>query len=129
VSNHNIEQNGYISISTDTSRGATIRTAYVEREVRAYAIFENEVSTITMWNSLTAIFGSLGLASLTFAVGIWTAYSFADKLTPQGDIMAHVVAWGCCVAWLIFWAIAIFAFFSRRTVWRAIRAESKQPRS
>ena len=93
--------------------------------MKAYAIFESEVSTITMWNSLTAIFASLGLASLTFAIGIWTAYAFADKLTPQGDIMAHVVAWCFFVAWIVFWAIAIYAFFSRRAVWSAIRSQSK----
>jgi hypothetical protein len=87
MSNLDSGQTGQPSISAESSRGATINTTYVTREVKAYAIFENEISSIKFWNSFTGIFASLGLSSLTFAVGIWTAYSFVDKLTPEGAIM------------------------------------------
>jgi hypothetical protein len=119
---------GKPSISTDiSSRGATIRTAYVEREVTAYAIFENEVRTISMWNTLAGVFTSIGAATLSFAIGIWTSAAFTDKLPPEGNILSHVVAPVFCFATIVCWAIAIWAVVSRSKTWAAIRTESKQP--
>src|SRR5580704_13540876 len=98
------------SISTDTSRGATIRTAYVEREVKAYAIFENEVRTISMWNTLAGVFASAGAASLSFAIGIWTSAAFvAEKLPPEGAVLSRFAAPAFCIATVIFWFIALWA--------------------
>jgi RsiW-degrading membrane proteinase PrsW (M82 family) len=114
------------SISTDTSRGATIRTAYVEREVKAYAIFENEIQTITMSNTLASVFWAVGIASLSFAVGIWTNAEFVEKLTPEGSILSHVIAPALCVVTVICWALAVWAMCPRRGTWTAVRSESKQ---
>ena len=114
-------------ISTDTSRGATIRTAYVAREVKAYAVLENEVKTISMWNTLAGVFVSAGAATLSFAVGIWTSAAFADKLTPQGEILTRFAAPALAATTVILWLLAVWAIWSRSRVWVAIRRESKQP--
>jgi hypothetical protein len=116
-------------ISTEPLRGATIRTAYVEREVRAYAIFENEVRTISMWNTFAGVFFSLGAASLSFAVGIWTNWSFAVSMPPEGSILSRFVAPALCLVTLVFWGLALWAVYSRRQTWNAVRTESKQPTS
>jgi hypothetical protein len=112
-------------ISTDSTRGATIRTAYAEREVKAYAIFENEVQTLTMWNTLAGIFMSLGAACLSFAVGIWTNAAFAEKLTPEGVIFSKFVAPTFCLLTLVSWGIAIWAVYSRSRTWEDVKAETK----
>jgi hypothetical protein len=124
-----IDQSNVGSISSDISRGATIRTAYVEREVRAYAIFENEVRTISMWNTLSSIFSAISLAFFGIAVGIGTTYAFTDKVTPEGNILFHFAAPACCIITLICAVVAGYAVYSRGAAWRAIRAESKQPKT
>jgi hypothetical protein len=111
----------------DVPSGATIRTAYVEREVKAYAVFENEVKTISMWNTLAGVFASTGAATSSFAIGIWTSASFVDKLTPEGAVLSRFAAPGLCVVTVILWSLAIWAIVSRARVWSAIRKESKQP--
>ncbi|MGO8844296.1 MAG: hypothetical protein ACLQFI_02910 [Methylocella sp.] len=117
------------SISTESPRGATIRTAYVEREVKAYAVFEHEVRTISMWNTLAGVFSAFGAASLSFAIGIYTNASFAEKLTAEGIVMLHFVAPALGVIAVLSWSLAVWAIYSRRGTWTAIRTESKQTRS
>jgi hypothetical protein len=115
------------SISVESPRGATIRTAYVEREVKAYAVFEHEVRTISLWNTLAGVFSAIGAAFLSFAIGIWTNASFAEKLTAEGIVMSHFVAPALCVFAAVSWIIAGWAIYSRARTWTAIRSESKQP--
>jgi hypothetical protein len=117
------------AISIESPRGATIRTAYVEREVKAYAIFEHEVRSISMWNTLAGVFTSVGAAALSYATGIWTNASFAEKLTAEGTVMSHFVAPTLCVIAIVCWFVAGWAIVSRAKTWNAIRAESKQPKA
>lgn len=115
------------AFSTQTTRGATIRTAYAEREVKAYAIFENEVQTLTMWNTLAGISTALGTAALSFAVGIWTNAAFAEKLTPEGIVVSKFVAPALCIVAAVGYGLAIWAIKSRGKTWNAVKTESKQP--
>ena len=97
--------------------------------MKAYAIFENEVRQISMWNALAGVFSSAGAACLSFAVGIWTNASFAEKLTAEGTVMSHFAAPGLCAMTVVFWILAIWAIVSRSKLWSAIKSESKQPRA
>jgi hypothetical protein len=108
----------YLDIISVAER-ADIRTAYLEREVKTYAIFENEVHTISMWNTLAGVFTSAGAATLSFAIGIWTNAAFAEKATAEGNILSHVVVPAFCVVTLICSGIAIWAIVSRRGTWTA----------
>jgi hypothetical protein len=77
-------------IFTELPQGATISTAYVGRQMRAFAIAEHEVRTISMMNTLATIFFSVGTTCLGFAIGIWTNAMFYETLTPEGRILSHV---------------------------------------
>jgi hypothetical protein len=105
-------------------QGATISTAYVGRQMKAFAIVENEVRTISMMNTLAIIFFSIGTTLLGYAVGIWTNSMFADKLTPEGSILSHVIAPILCALALTLGCLGIWAIRSRSTTWNAIRQES-----
>jgi hypothetical protein len=112
------------TILTQSPQGATISTAYVGRQMRAFAIAEHEVRTISMMNTLATIFFSIGTTCLGVAIGIWTNAMFYEKLTPEGTILSHVAAPGLCVFWLIFVVLGFWALRSRSATWEAIRRES-----
>jgi RsiW-degrading membrane proteinase PrsW (M82 family) len=111
-------------ISTQQALGATISTAYVGCQMRAFAIVEHEVRTISMMNTLGTIFFSVGTTCLGFAVGIWTNAMFYDTLTPEGRILSHVIAPFLCGLAFVLGCLGVWAFRSRSTTWDAIRRES-----
>src|SRR5271155_2384791 len=109
------------SILTQLPQGATISTSYVGRQMRAFAIAEHEVRTISTMNTLATIFFSVGTTFLGFAVGIWTNAMFYDSLTPEGRLLSHVASPILCVVALIFVALGIWALRSRSVTWDTIR--------
>lgn len=116
-----------LPISTETGRGAFVSHTYVRRDVKTYAVFENEVSHIALFNTLSTVGFSVGSALLAFAVGIWTNWSFVekDKMPPEGTIMSQVMAPGLAFLALVVWALALWALYSRGSTWEAIKRESK----
>lgn len=112
------------SISVDTGRGATILTAYTEREVKAFPIFENELESLSFLNTMTLVFFSVGSAFVSFAIGIWTNAAFADKLTPEGIVAAKYGAPLLCVLSLAAYVLGIIAMFSRSSQWAKIKAHA-----
>jgi hypothetical protein len=82
---------------SDNPSGATIVTAYARRRVRAYPVFENEIRSISTFNSLSSICFSFMSAFVSFAVAIWVSALFVDKPPAEGVILSHVVAPACCV--------------------------------
>lgn len=116
-------------ISTEVPRGATISTAYAERQVKAYAVLESEIKTISFFNTLATVAFSVGAAFISTAAGIWTNAAFVtDKiLPPEGAILAKFVGPTLCVLALIAFALGGWAIHSRRSVWAAISQQSKPP--
>lgn len=117
-------------IGVPSGRGAFVSHTYVERDVKTYAIFENEVSHISTFNTLSTVGFSVGSALLAFAVGIWTNWAFVDKkaMPPEGVILSTVVAWGLIVLSVGAFAFAFWARWSRGNTWQAIKEQSKTPR-
>lgn len=105
--------------------GARITTAYVGREMKAYAIVEGEVRTISMMNGLATVFFSAATMFLGFAIGIWTNAAFYETLNPEGKILAHVVAPVLCGMTVLGVILGFWALRNRGTTWDAIRRESK----
>jgi hypothetical protein len=116
-----------VGLTANPARGAFISTAYVSREVKAYAVFENEFDTISRLNALSTVWFSLCSAFASLAIGIWVNAAFVDKLTPQGDILCHVVAPGLCSASVVTLMLGGWSVLSRRSTWSKIRRESVSP--
>jgi hypothetical protein len=111
--------------SANIPRGAIVTPAYVEREVKAYAVFETEMHTLSFLNTLATTFFSIGSSLASIAIGIWANGKFTEKLSPQADILANFAAPGLCVLAAIFVGLGIWAICRKQTVLDAIRSESK----
>jgi hypothetical protein len=112
-------------VSAQIPRGAILTTAYAEREVKVLAVLENEVQTISTFNTLTTAFFSAGTSLISIAVGIWANGAFSEKLTPEGTVLSHFGAPILCVLGLLMYYLASWAYRTRKSALDSIRAESK----
>ena len=101
------------------------RRADAEREVKVLAVLENEVHSISTFNTLTTAFVSGGTSLISIAVGIWANGAFSEKLTPAGTVLSHFGAPLLCVLGLLMYFLAIWAYRARKSALDAIRSESK----
>lgn len=104
--------------------GATIKTVYVERQVKAYAFLETEVDTLSYLNMQATIFYSVGAGLFSLALGIWTGALFADTLTPEGMIASKFVAPLLCILAAVFLKLARGAMQKRQKTITEVGKES-----
>ena len=97
---------------------------YTERQVKAYPIFESELESLSFLNTMTLVFFSVGSATISFAVGIWTNATFAEKMTPEGVVASIYGAPVLLVAAAICYGLGGLALYSRRQQWSKIKTES-----
>jgi hypothetical protein len=109
----------------DTERGAYLHTVHTERTVKVYAVFETELEHISLLNTLTVVFSSIGSFFLAGLVSIIVAWATQGQLTESGMIFVECVAPICGVIALLCYAGAAWVFFSRRARWREIGIQSK----
>jgi hypothetical protein len=109
----------------ELARGATISTAYVGRQVKAYAVFDSEVSTLSTLNAISTVCVGLTSGFMSLALGILANAAFAERETPAGSIMVKFVVPALFVLALIAFLIAIMAIRHRRESWKAVQTESK----
>ena len=105
-------------------RGATVRSLYVEREVKVFAIHEFEVEVLSQFNTLATAGFSVGAALISYSIGIWTNAAFSEKLTPMGEASSHILApilAALGVASLLF---ALWALWRRKSAWTTIQNQS-----
>ena len=105
--------------------GARIETAYVGREVRVYGVLQSELNTITMFNTLSTVFFSVGSFLLALGLGFLANAAFAERWPPEGAILAKVGSPLLCLVALICYLIAGWAVRSKRSAWQSICDESK----
>lgn len=111
--------------STETHLGATISTAYAEREVKVFGVLESEARMISMFNTLSTTFFAVSSGLTSVAIGIWVNASFVEKATPTGELLSRFAAPALCCLALIFAGLGIWARSSRGSTWDAIQRESK----
>ncbi len=108
-----------------TARGATVDPTYIAREVKVYAVLENEVKSIAMFNTLSTALFSLSAGFFFCAVGIWANAAFAEKLTAAGEILKSFIAPGLCVLALMSAIGGYLVHNKSGSTWDSIRKESK----
>lgn len=112
-------------VYSDSARGATVRTTYVEREMKAWAVFDTEVEALSSLNTQATVFFSVASGLLSFAVGIWISAVFTEQLTPAGMLATSIAAPTLCVLALVFFGLAIGAWWKRRSTLAVIRQQSR----
>lgn len=108
-----------------TTRGAIITTAYVERQVKAYAVLETEVSSLSTLNTLATTFFSVGTGLASVSAGIWITAAYTENLSATGEVLAKTVAPLVLVLSCIFFWLARWAVQSRRSSWQVVVDQSK----
>jgi hypothetical protein len=107
------------------SSGATVTPLYVQREMKVYAVHEHEIHSISMFNTLAAVFFALASFIASAGLSIWTNRMFYTELTPAGIIGANYVAPGLLLLAVIFVMVGAFAIRKRESTWKAIKKESR----
>jgi hypothetical protein len=118
-------QDEEVSISAEIPRGATIETAYVERQVRAYAVLENEAESLSAMGGQATTFIAVATFSYSIAIGIWVTAAFAEKVTPEGTVLAHFGAPILLGLGVVFTVLTVMVRRSSGSTWDRIRKESK----
>jgi hypothetical protein len=108
------------SATTGISAGAVVTTTYVERQMKAYAVYEDEVNSLSYLNTQSTIFFAVSASFISFAVSIWINAIFYTDLTPAGQIASGYIAWMLLLIGIIFAALAAHAVRKRATAWRSI---------
>jgi hypothetical protein len=112
------------AVFTETDRGAMVKTTYVERQVKALAVFDHELEALSSLNAQSTAFFALGSAALSYAIGIWTNAGFAQQLTPAGELASGVLAPGLVIVAAIFFTLGVFAWSKRRNQLTKIMSHS-----
>jgi hypothetical protein len=115
-------QPGYLSEGAEG--GAFIKTAYLEREVRAYAVFETEVEALSSFNAQTTVYFSVASSLLAFAIGIWTTAAFTEKMSPEATVACRVVGPLLVVLSILGFWLAMRSSERRQSTIATIRAQS-----
>ena len=68
------------------SSGSQLDPIYTRREMMLYSVNETEIATISNFNDQSTLGFSIGSFFLSQAIAISITSSFAEKLTPAGDL-------------------------------------------
>ncbi len=110
--------------------GASLRTLYVERTVKAFAVSAHELRSISYWNSLALVFFSLGSGLLTFGLGAWVSvWIQPEPWSAHADVMAKVVFPVSAVIAGVFYLLGLWTLHMRRSELDAIQKESRPAES
>lgn len=114
------------SLQDQSRPGASIDPIYVHREMKAYAVTENEISTLSLYNSAKTILFSAGTFFVSAGLSIYLGAAFAGPPIPEdAKVLSH---WGvpfCGAIALIFYVLGFLVLLSGRSAWETIKRESK----
>ena len=101
------------------TKGSLLTTLYTERKVKAYPVTDNELETLSMFNTESVMFFSIGTGLLGYA-----ADSLRDALaaSPHGNL--KLVCSFIFLA-LLCYGLGSWRFWKRHTLVRSIKAQSQ----
>jgi hypothetical protein len=104
--------------------GATVKTLYVEREVRVFAVHEFEYSSLSNLSAFATIAFAVAGASSAYAMGIFTNAVFAEKLSPAGELATKIGAPILLIFAVVAACSGAFAMWKRSELWGTIKKQS-----
>jgi len=112
-------------ISAQSPPGATVTTVYLVREVKAYAVQEHELETLSMMNSLASSFFAISAFLLSAAISVWINALFYETMPPRAQVAYEYVAPGVLVLGIIFLSLGVWANRKRASTWKTIKGQTK----
>lgn len=88
--------------------------------MRAYAVYHDEVSSLSYLNTQATLFFTVASSLVSFAVSIWTNAIFYTGLTPAGEVATRYLSWVLIGLGAVFIGLGIHAMRSRSLSWSAI---------
>ncbi|MBM3142027.1 MAG: hypothetical protein FJ005_03120 [Chloroflexi bacterium] len=104
---------------------AYTRTIGTVRELKTYPLNENELYSITWFNTLTSVFASIATTILLFGIGLKQDAIVQNVLTEQAKLLTNTGFWLCLILALLFYALALALWFGRRSMLHRILRETK----
>src|SRR4051812_20163887 len=96
---HEITDDQIVSVAA----GSHIVTQHTERSMKMYAVFESELRSLSMFNAITAIFGSAGTGLFSFMFGVLANIATDGVQHPD---TAHAICWVCGIVGVLCYGIA-----------------------
>jgi len=116
------------AVSDVTVQGAVIQSVYVTRKSKVYALYDTEVETLSALSDDETTAYSVSSFLCAAAIGILTNFAFAEKLTPEGNLLSKVGA-PLLLVGSVFYLWRARGFASRRKAsWTRIKEESESAR-
>lgn len=95
-----------------------------------YHLFESEMKSISAFNGVALACFSVFSALLNVTVAIFIGWGFsATPLSEFGDTMIHKGVWYVLLLALIFLLTGVYAIYTRMSVVKQIKNETKTPRA
>ncbi len=107
------------------SGGAFTRTLSTVREVKTYPLNENELHSITWFNTLTSVFASIATTILLFGIGLKQDAVVENVLTEQAKLLTNMGFWICLVLAILFYVFSLALWFGRRSMLHRILRETR----
>lgn len=116
---------GEPKLRTDT--GAIVNPLYARRDVMHYAVTDHELRSVSFYNTLMAIFASIGSFLLAVALSIWIgAVLESGELSDVAKILIWVISPAIAVIAVVFYGLAWFSWKTRQAEIDTIRREATQ---
>jgi polyferredoxin len=112
-------------ISTPSPPGATVTTVYLEREVKAYAVQEHELETLSMMNTLASVFFATSAFLLSAAISVWINALFYEAMPPKAEVANKYAAPIVFFLGGIFLSLGVWANRKRASTWNVIKGQTK----
>jgi hypothetical protein len=105
-------------------RGSMCVTKHTVRDVKVYAILDNEMSTIGILNVVTTAAVSIGTGLLSFMAALLADVAKEPEAVTRPDIVTFT-CWACVILAIVAYGIAGLTFRARKTQLDEIRSESR----
>ncbi len=108
--------------------GSIVKTVYTERSELLYGVFQSELDSLSLFNWITTLFGSLGLSSIAFLIGFWADIA-KDPNSVTRPSMVGFIAFVSIVVSIVSFVISGIAYYKGNSLRDRIIARSKSRES
>lgn len=110
------------SFGTGAAYTNTLNTV---REMKTYAINENELQSISLLNTATSGLFSFGTMILFLGIGLKTGAIIEGLLTEQAEVLVRVGFWLAIAMTVVCYILALCTWLNRRSMLKRILKETK----
>jgi hypothetical protein len=89
-----------------------------------YPVAEHELESIYIMNMLTTVLLTVGVGLISIGIGIIANFAFADKVTPEGNVLAKFGVPVLILLGIVCISFCKWTHGKRNAIWTKIKSES-----